>query len=966
MYKYDGFISYRHSERESAIARAIQKALHRFAKPFWKPRAVQLYRDETNLSARPDLWGTIAQALDASRFFLLMASPEAASSKGVRREVEHWLHRRGTVGLIVVQTGGSLVWDDQSKRFDAAHTSALPAPLLERLDTEPLYVDLTWIDKPNLQLVMSNPRFADVIATIAAEMHGKDKDAIAGDDVREHRRTWRAIRGVVSIILLLAVGAGIAAWNYFLQRNEAVAQQNAATSRGLAARAEVLVELKGTLLTTAGLLAVEGMKRAPSLETDRAIRRVLALLPKRVADMDPALGGETREGTFSPDGSYLAALGSDGITRVWETSTGRSVSELPTGSVEKLTFSPTNHHLIALHKGVATEWDLGSHGKLKVLQHEGVRDIAYSRDGSFLASVGADRMTRLWLWHAPTFDEIANFPNAAEMSFVAIAPGAAELVAWNRERAEFFRTPGLPALTMPMQALVKFEYGPKGQYLSMITPGNPYLATLFDTGSKEPLLFEERHWDAAFSGDGKVFALASPEWVGRAYDLPSCNRAGIYFKPSGNGTLNKEYLYGHTSCRSFDAVHHDNGIETVVLSHNGSRLATTSRDRTARVWDWYGSRSREVLRLLEDIEGEIHELSFSPDGRLVTGWGPGTRRTWEAEGHRQVVALPHPDAISDVAFSGNGQSAATVGQDGLAQDGTVRIWGMPEGKEIRKIPVPRPPSGTFSVALSSDGSRLLVNQSEIWDLREGERIAALPLSENTRLSAMSADWQFVVSVTNDNRMVVFKDDTKVATHEPLGRAIEAVAVAPDGCCVATAVTGEGVRIWRWAEQRESPPIALVGEVGALSFDGSGTQVAVIMGDQHSNVAVLDVTGGRLNRTLEHEGEVASAAFDLTGRFVVTASDDRTVRVWNATTGAIVAQFEHDADVTDAEFSPDGKYVLSAGGRSDRKARLWLWRPEDLIDEACSRLRRKSLSDEEWRQYVATENRLPTCPPDKVG
>src|SRR5688500_7212506 len=158
-YEYDGFVSYRHSEREKAIARKIQEALHRFARPFWKLRAVRLYRDETNLSARPDLWGTIAQALDASRFFLLMASPEAASSKWVGREVEHWLHRRGTAGLIIVRADGSVMWDGESRRFNAAHTTALPAPLLERLDTEPLYVDLAWIDKPELQLVMSNPRF---------------------------------------------------------------------------------------------------------------------------------------------------------------------------------------------------------------------------------------------------------------------------------------------------------------------------------------------------------------------------------------------------------------------------------------------------------------------------------------------------------------------------------------------------------------------------------------------------------------------------------------------------------------------------------------------------------------------------------------------------------------------------------------------------------------------------------------
>src|SRR5262245_38745848 len=83
---YDGFISYRHNDQQIAIAYALQRALHGFAKPWYWVRAVRPYRDETNLSARPDLWKAIEAALDASRFLLLMASPEAASSHWVERE----------------------------------------------------------------------------------------------------------------------------------------------------------------------------------------------------------------------------------------------------------------------------------------------------------------------------------------------------------------------------------------------------------------------------------------------------------------------------------------------------------------------------------------------------------------------------------------------------------------------------------------------------------------------------------------------------------------------------------------------------------------------------------------------------------------------------------------------------------------------------------------------------------------
>ena len=87
---YDAFVSYRHDVRDQVIVNRLQSALHGFARPFWKYRAVRLYRDSTSLDASENLWATIQAALDISAHFILLASPASAASPWVRRE------RRGT------------------------------------------------------------------------------------------------------------------------------------------------------------------------------------------------------------------------------------------------------------------------------------------------------------------------------------------------------------------------------------------------------------------------------------------------------------------------------------------------------------------------------------------------------------------------------------------------------------------------------------------------------------------------------------------------------------------------------------------------------------------------------------------------------------------------------------------------------------------------------------------------------
>jgi hypothetical protein len=60
---YDGFISYSHAA-DDLLAPRLQAGLQRFAKPWWKRRAVRMFRDESSLAANPHLWSSITEALD--------------------------------------------------------------------------------------------------------------------------------------------------------------------------------------------------------------------------------------------------------------------------------------------------------------------------------------------------------------------------------------------------------------------------------------------------------------------------------------------------------------------------------------------------------------------------------------------------------------------------------------------------------------------------------------------------------------------------------------------------------------------------------------------------------------------------------------------------------------------------------------------------------------------------------------
>ena len=78
----------------------------------------------------------IRTALDNAKYFILMASPAAAHSRWVKKELEHWLATRGAGSIIIVLTEGSLEWNPTTNVFDASATTALPSSSLAAFGKE--------------------------------------------------------------------------------------------------------------------------------------------------------------------------------------------------------------------------------------------------------------------------------------------------------------------------------------------------------------------------------------------------------------------------------------------------------------------------------------------------------------------------------------------------------------------------------------------------------------------------------------------------------------------------------------------------------------------------------------------------------------------------------------------------------------------------------------------------------------
>ncbi len=541
---------------------------------------------------------------------------------------------------------------------------------------------------------------------------------------------------------------------------------------------------------------------------------------------------------------------------------------------------------------------------------QGVIALAYSPDGSILASSGGDNAVKLW--DVASEREIRTIgPNLAAMS-LTFSPDGQILAATTLDQKVRLLDPAtgrdIRILTGHVGPVGCAAFSPDGRVLA--SGGDDRTIRLWDVASGRQLAmlggFSRLVLSVAFSPDGRYLAANSEDHAIRLWDTASGNElqhrfkgysAGrIAFSPdgrmiaSGSSSHTIKFWDVETGRELGTLSGHADYVAFVAFSPDGRLLASSSYDKTVKIWDL--SSGQMMGSLGEDTPSPIwaSAMAFSPSSdRLTLGLEDGAIRVWDTSNGREVPGFGgHSTGVTSALFSPDGHLVAFAGFDG-----SIKIWDAATARQLRVL---TGHSGYVTqVAFSPDGSMLASSSADhtakLWDVASGRELRTL------------------------------------RGH---GDGVDTVTFAPDGRSLATGSDDKTIKLWDVASGRLIRTLTgNSGSVNSVAFSPDGRTLASGSGDLGADgvgnanaVKLWDVERGTLTRTiLGHAKWVTAVTFSPDGTLLASASDDRTVKLWDWASGREVRTFGGFFDrVSCVAFAPDG-HTLAAGSH-DGTVKLW--------------------------------------------
>ncbi|KAF3705178.1 Apoptotic protease-activating factor 1 [Channa argus] len=582
--------------------------------------------------------------------------------------------------------------------------------------------------------------------------------------------------------------------------------------------------------------------------------------------------GSIYSACFSHDGAKIASCGASKTLKVFRSTSGEKLTEIPAHDDEVLccAFSPDDRLIATCSSDRKVKlWNVEQATLLRVFQEheEQVNHCQFTNTTRrlLLATCSNDKLMNVKLWNLnkPTsqntmfghFEPVNHCCFSPDDNYLSTSSNDGTVKLFETSSANEWKTINVSSLFAENdeEVLVKCSTWTADSKRIICAARNAVF--MFDIETSDMLL------------EIKTSRLSTVQYC---HACPTSNLLAIAFS---NYTV--ELWDWEANKKMADCSGHLSWVQRVQFSPDGSQLLSCSYDQTIRLWETNKVHTSSAVRLKRDSEVLFNEE------KIIVSAADNFNRLQVRDGRTGSVLFQSEEKSSRIRCTCicRELSSVALGQE----DGTVQVLELPSGRLLATL------LGHTKTVLHcqfTQNGQILITSSEDTTIRawqckilqgHKEQVRCFSLLPNSAASTRLLSWSYDGTV----KLWDLESGEKLQDIEAHRGAILSCHVSPDGCYFATTSADKTAKLW----------------------------------DCESWQCVQTLTG--------HQDCVRSCRFSWDGRRLATGDDNGEIRVWSVKDCCLLKICSqeskdgmdslHGGWVTDLHFSPDNSLLVSTGG-----------------------------------------------------
>ena len=556
--------------------------------------------------------------------------------------------------------------------------------------------------------------------------------------------------------------------------------------------------------------------------------------------------------------------------------------------IRDLKFSPDGKYLAGATWNKIKIWDISTLTlKLEVMMNNSAKHISFSHDGNYFMT--STLFGDLNIWEFPSGKLYKRF-KAHSVFGPAVFSQDDELII----SGGGFEDKTIKIWEFPSCSLKKIIEGHTG-YISdlIISPNNKNIISAsgdntikiweLNSGNLLNTLIDHRSpvFSLCFSSDEKKLISGDMDGIIkiRPFGIPN-EKKSIEIENVNYCIPIDENIPPPIPINAYSVIKkpgHSKTVTSIKLTSDSKYLVSASYDNTIKIWDFYKGN---LIRTLRGHSSWIISVAITPnDDRIVSSDLDGMIKIWDFNNGKEICTIrTYEEDEKSITVTGSNLITGST-------DGTITLWDMKTFRRLQEITVQNGSHSSYinSLVVSADNSLLISGSNDkkikIWDLEQLKLLKTIEFDEFVNSLDISKDNNTIIASVWDGS-IKFIDLKTGSISREIGEKLKYVKIA-----------------------NLSPNEDLL-----LIFAGS---------DGDGEFIIREVSSGDIKRKFYDEGEINDLIFSIDGKYVVSASEDPTIRVWDIETGKIVQAFERaEGHLGAISISNDGKKVLSSAGNKN--------------------------------------------------